>query len=181
VLALVAVTPALADVELRSSDPEAGSTVANPLTTVSLTFSGGLEAGKSSFRVVGPSGDVGTGRASEDGVTEMALDGLTLAPGSYEVRWTAAAEDGHLTRGTFEFAVTDPTPPPATPTPLPSATPSEAPQSSPSPSPAATPAPSPGGGSAPAASTSDLLLPIAAALALVALVGWMLLRPGRAR
>ena len=33
----------------------------------------------------------------------MRLDGLALAAGAYTIRWTAAAQDGHIERGTTDL------------------------------------------------------------------------------
>lgn len=181
----MAVGPALADVELESSDPAAGATVATPPTTIILEFSGPLVEDKSSFALRGADGTIDTGRVSEDDETVMTLAGLDLAPGQYEIRWTAGSEDGHIVRGRLTFAVLEPTPAPATPTPVPSTAPSVAPTTAPTAPPvetaparsgAPTASPDPG---APVASTGDVLLPIVAGLVLVGVVGFLVLRRGR--
>ena len=66
-LALIGGSPALAHASLVSSDPEDRAVVASPPTVVTLRFSEGLDADKSSFRLAGPDGDVGTGRLTKDG------------------------------------------------------------------------------------------------------------------
>ncbi len=178
-LALLVVGPVLADVELASSDPEADATLLVPPTTITLVFSGPLVPGKSSFTVEGPGGEVGTGRVSADDRTVMALDGLDLAPGDYEIRWTAGSEDGHIVRDTLAFTVLEPTPPPATPTPAPTAAPSAAPTAAPTASAAPTAVPEPSsdsGSDTPTASTADVVLPIVAGLVLVGVVGFLVLR-----
>ncbi len=123
VLALLVAAPALAHADLVASTPEDGEVLAVPPTAVELTFSEGLDAGKSSFRLIGPDGDVGTGKAPKDGATTMALEGLALGPGDYRIKWTSVAEDGHIERGSLAFTVSSPTPEPATPTPVPTTAP----------------------------------------------------------
>jgi methionine-rich copper-binding protein CopC len=197
-LAVLAV-PALAHADLVASDPEAGAALETPPGSVRLTFSEGLDAGKSSFRLIGPDGEVGTAKPARDGAKVMRLDDLGLAPGGYTVRWTAAADDGHVERGTFMFTVLEPTPAPATASPAPVATPAAtgtpaATSSATAPSPeatatvpapdATTPAPSAtpvagGGGSPAAGSSADVVIPIVAALALVGGIGLLVLRRSR--
>ena len=113
----------------------------------------------------------------------MTLDGLALTPGAYTIEWTSVADDGDVERGTLSFTVTEPTPAPATPTPAaPRATASTAPSAPPPPSAAATPVPSPSVDPepAPTSSSTDVLFPIIAALALVGVIGALLLRRNRA-
>lgn len=199
-LALALAGPALAHAELATSEPADGAALATPPTAVKLTFTEGLDAGKSSFRLLGPAGEVGTAKPARDGAKVMRLEGLTLVPGAYTIRWTAAARDGHVERGTQAFTVLEPAPAPATTSPeapAPSSEASAAPAgtaaASPAPaapSPAATaipatpvPASTPGGAGtdqAPAAdSGTDTLIPIVAALALVAAIGVLVLRRSR--
>lgn len=184
-LALIGGSPALAHASLVSSDPEDRAVVASPPTVVTLRFSEGLDADKSSFRLAGPDGDVGTGRLTKDGGRVMALEGLTLEPGAYTIKWTVGSKDGHVERGRLTFTVSPPTPPPASasfaPTPAPasvSPAPTTAPTAIPSAAPEASEAPAI---PAPASSTSgtDVLIPIVAGLLLVAGIGVIVLRRTR--
>lgn len=181
-LAFAAAAPVLGHAELDTSDPADGAVLDTPPTTITLTFTEGLDASKSSFRVVLDGTDVATGKADEDGSEVMQATNLDLAPGDYVIRWTSSADDGHIERGRLTFTVTEPTPQPASPTPA--ATEAASVAASPTPSPAITGAPSP----APSASAettpvsssgSDILLPIVAALVIVGVVGYLVLRRGR--
>jgi hypothetical protein len=110
-----------------------------------------------------------------------------LAPGEYTVRWTTnSAEDGEIARGTWSFTVVAaPTAAPtATPTPsatataVASATPvaTEAPTPTAASSPTPEPTPPPSG----ASGGGDVVLPIIAGLAIVAVAGgYLLTRRGR--
>jgi len=159
-LCLVTVTPVLAHAELVSSNPPVGSTVSAAPTTVTLSFSEDMDRATSSFSLVAPDGStVGTGGPAKDGDSTMTLGGLDLAAGTYTVKWTSAAQDGHIERGTFTFTVAEATAAPATPGPT-VASVVAAP---------ATPA-----------SGSDVLLPIVIGLAIVAVVGIAVLRRSRA-
>jgi methionine-rich copper-binding protein CopC len=193
VIPLLVPAAALAHAELETSTPAAGSTVPAPVTEVELRFTEGLDAGRSRFVLEGPAGELGTGRANRDGGRVMRLSGLSLEPGAYTVKVTIASADGHeIERETFPFTVEE-APPSAPPSAAPSDVPaSEAPSAEPSPG---APSPAPGGAGpspvepsptaatdpAPAAdSGGDVLLPIVAALVIVAVVGAWVLRRGRA-
>ena len=178
-LALAAVGPALGHAELVSSDPQDKAVLATPPTVITLTFDEGL-VGKSAFKLLGPDGaTVGTGAPASAGDDTMTLDGLTLTPGVYTIEWTSVADDGDIERGTLSFTVSEPTPAPATPSPAPSQA-SAAPSMTASPAPSDTPAPSPSADTTPVSSTgTDVLLPILAALAIVAVAGAYLLRRNR--
>jgi methionine-rich copper-binding protein CopC len=163
--------------------PEDGEVLTTPPTFVTLAFTEGLNAEKSSFRLVKDGTDVATGSASGDGETTMSAIDLTLVPGDYVIRWTAVADDGHVERGRLTFTVAEQAPSPS-PTPGPTEAASESASASPSASPVATPtatpAPSPSADTTPVASGgTDVLLPIIAALALVGVVAYLVLRRGR--
>ncbi|MHB8892428.1 MAG: copper resistance CopC family protein, partial [Candidatus Limnocylindrales bacterium] len=124
-LALAIVAPALAHVALVRSTPADKAVLDTSPTTITLTFSESLSASDSSFKLIGPTGTVGTGRVGGDDnvmtLSGLVLDGRPLGPGAYEIRWAAKGTDGHLERGKLTFTVTEPTP---TPTPEPTAQPS---------------------------------------------------------
>jgi methionine-rich copper-binding protein CopC len=188
-LALALAGPAFADAELVASNPSDSAILATPPTAVTLRFNQGVDAGKSSFRLTGPDGEVGTGRPARDGGRVMTLDGLDLGPGQFTVKWVVGSEDGHLVRRTLRFTVLEPTVPPA----VPSSAPTDAPASSdpaPTAAPTPTPAPSaepvasvdPGTDADPAAdagSGTDVLVVIVAALVLVGAMGAWILRRSR--
>jgi methionine-rich copper-binding protein CopC len=188
-LILAAAMPVFAHAELVRSDPDDGAVLASPPASITLTFSEGLDAGKSSIKLVGPDGDIARGTPAADGARVMRIKGLALAPGAYTVRWTAAAQDGHVERGTTTFSVTEPTPAPTRPA-APSANPTPTAQTSadaatPRPTAVAAPASAPGSSPAPSGdapagtSTGDVLVPIVAGLLVVGVVGALALRRSR--
>lgn len=169
---------ALAHAELESASPPDGAVLSEPPTEVVLTFSAELNTSKSSVTLHDPAGtEIAKGGVDPADDTVMRLiPAGSLAPGTYEVRWTSVALDGDLLRGTLHFDLTAPTPSPtATPTAAPSATasPPPTPSSSPSPAPSATPGSTSGSG-------DDVILPIIVALIVILLLGMFLLR-GRSR
>jgi len=167
-----------AHAELDTVTPADGSTVDVAPTEIVMTFTEALDASKSSIVVVdGAGATVASGGAvPADSDTTMMLVVPSLEPGAYEIRWTSAsAEDGDIARGVTTFTFT---PPPPTPSPTPTLAPSATPAPTPSPAASAspTPAPSPSGSGTPTSSTSDVLIPIIAAVILVAGLGYWLLR-----
>jgi methionine-rich copper-binding protein CopC len=152
-----------AHAELVTSTPADGETITVIPAEAILTFSEGLAAA-SSFALLDASGaTIATGAPDLADATVMRAALPAMAPGSYQIQWTAVADDGHIERGMFEFAVAEPTAAPATPTPAPTDAPTAAPTPSKEPTagPIATPVPTAGGGSG-AAGGMDVVLPIIA-------------------
>jgi methionine-rich copper-binding protein CopC len=107
VLSALATAPAFAHAHLESSIPADGSTVTAP-TSLTLTFSEGLELAFSGATVTGPAGAVllqpATLDPADPEVLVVPLD-TPLPPGSYTVDWHALASDGHKTTGSYSFTV----------------------------------------------------------------------------
>jgi methionine-rich copper-binding protein CopC len=183
VVALLLALPAdvAAHSELVTADPPDGAVLTAPPAEVVLTFSDTLNPAKSSVTLHDAGGmQIATGGVDPADDKVMRLDPPALISGTYEIRWTSAASDGDILRGTLHFELAAPTP---TPTTVPTATPTEAPSPSPTPSSeaSASPAPAPSASPGPASgSGGDVLLPILAALVLVGILGATLLR-GRSR
>ena len=156
---------ALAHAQLVSSDPADGSAVPFP-STITLTFDDDLDAAKSQFQVVDASGGVvATGHVTAADAKTMQATGLSLAWGPCQVRWTAVASDGDLTRGTISFTVIQP------------GAVSVAPSVS-AHGPSTAPAASADAGST-TGSGADAILPIVVGLVLVGVVGLFVLRRSR--
>jgi methionine-rich copper-binding protein CopC len=163
--------------ELKTPSPADNATLAAQPEEILLTFTEELDA-KSSVTLHDPSG-AQIAKAGVDATDNTAmripLSSLTLAPGTYEIRWTSVATDGDILHGILHFTLTAPSPTP-TVAPTASAAPSETAAPSASPSLIASPSPSPSGGGTTTTSTSDLVIPIVAALILIALFGAWLVR-----
>ncbi len=172
-MVLTLAAPVQAHAELVSSDPANKAVLATPPATITLTFSEDLDASKSSFKLLGTAGTVGTGKVAGT-ATAMSLDGLALGPGDYTIEWTSMALDGDLLRGTLTFTVAASTPSGAPSTAAPSTAPSAPPAASP-----ATPSPSPSADGSIQAASGDATLPIIAALVIVGAVGLFVLRRSR--
>ncbi len=168
---------------LETATPKDGATVEGSPPVISGTYSEAMTTSGSSLVLLGPDGkQVASGGVDPANDTRMAIDPVPdLAPGMYTVKSTTkSAADGDIDRKEWSFTVVQaPTPTPtlaSSATAAPSVT---APPASASPTPNASPAPSAavdgtsGGG-------GDVVLPIVAALAIVALGGALLLgRRGR--
>ncbi len=178
---LLGLTPAIvrAHAQLLESTPTADTVITTVPPEIVLTFDD-LLLPSSSFELVDSRGlTVLTGAVDTGDAHALRATLPVLADGVFEVRWTAATDDGHIERATFQFTIAVATPAPSTPKPsaAPTATPSAAPSIAPSPAsslPAATAAPSAGDGGE--TSSSDVLVSIAAALVVVAGVAFGLMR-----
>jgi methionine-rich copper-binding protein CopC len=178
-LAMPAVVAAHA--ELQSTSPEAGTTVDVSPDVVSATFDDDLVASRSSIRVIAPDGSTeATGGVVADDLKTLSVDVPPLGPATYQVRWAAATEDGHLERGRFEFTVAE------APSPAPTAAPTQASAAPPStsaaptgppttPSPVAvSPAPSttPDGSESGSESLGQIAIIALAGIAIGLAIGW---------
>jgi methionine-rich copper-binding protein CopC len=188
-VALVAIlilpTAVAAHAELQTATPKDGATVTGSPPAISGTYSEAMTKSGSSLVLLGPDGkQVATGGVDPANNKRMAIDPVPdLVPGTYTVKSTTkSAADGDVDRKEWSFTVV----PAPTPTPTPTLAPSAsaapsvtAPPASASRTANASPAPSAavdgtssGGG--------DVVLPIIAALAIVAVGGALLLgRRGR--
>jgi len=176
---------AFAHAELQRSIPDNGETLTDPVTVVTGTYSQDLAA-NSKLLVKDASGaTVATGTVDPGNVRRMvARPDAPLGNGTYEVQSTSvSADDGDIERVQWTFTVAVAASPSPTEVPSVSAG-TSSPEATQSvvPSASATEAPSPS--PAPGDSTSDssnVILPIIAALAIVAIGGVYLLNRNRGR
>jgi copper resistance protein C len=185
IAALLAPSAVLADAKLVSSTPEAGSTVTE-LAQVVLTFNEPLNADRSSIVLRAGGTRVAAGGVDPGDATRMVVQVPNAQAGDYEVRYTAASQDGHLVRDTFTFTLAEPAvtasaePPasaPAAATPTAMATATPAGTASPPPLASATPVPSAAPPDNAGGAVGDVVIPIVAALALIAVAaGWLFRR-----
>jgi methionine-rich copper-binding protein CopC len=116
-LALSALVPAAASahVQLTAASPAAGSEAKAP-RTIALTFSAPVDQATAAASIVMttmPGMDDHGEMAIRNFTASWSPDGKTLTlslrkplpAGTYEVRWQAAAADGHAMRGTTQFTV----------------------------------------------------------------------------
>ncbi len=123
---LLSVAPSIvrAHAALLASTPTADSTVDAVPSEIVLTFDDPLLPETSSFEVIDSAGaSVLSGSVDTADAHVMRATPGGLGTGAFEVRWTAATDDGHIERGTFRFTVAAGTEPPATAAPTTSPTP----------------------------------------------------------
>ncbi len=109
VLLAVGVTPALAHALLLRSIPDANAALDRSPAQVELFMSEGLDASFSKITVLDTTGktvDAGDSRVDPADPTHMTVSLPSLPDGVYTVAWKAlSSTDGHVTTGTFPFAV----------------------------------------------------------------------------
>lgn len=109
-----------AHAELVETTPADGATVEGSPSEIVAVFSAALED-NSSLQLRNEAGDtIAEGGLDPDDAERLVISPvLELAPGEYEVRWTAATDDGHVERDTWTFTVVTPASPDPTATPSP--------------------------------------------------------------
>ena len=105
-LAVTAVTPAVAHTDLVSSDPADGQTLSAPPQKLTMRFGEDILDGGA--RVVAEDdrgAEVALGPVQVAGPDLIATWPQTAAAGKYTVAWRAVSDDGHPLEGTFAFTV----------------------------------------------------------------------------
>jgi methionine-rich copper-binding protein CopC len=179
VFALAIPAIASAHAEVVKATPAAGSTVTEPVSEVVVTYTEDL-TDDSRLGVLDENGvRIAVGRVDPANKRRMVatLDPAVSA-GTFTVRSTAIAGDGHIERTEWTFTVAVPaTPSPTTAeqsSPPATSEPSATPGPTASPAPTASPPPGSGTGSG-----TDVIVPIIAALAIVTIGAGFLLSRGR--
>lgn len=178
----------MAHAELETSTPKDGATVEGTPTEIVGTYSEAMDSAGSSLKLLDAAGtQIATGGVDPADEKRMAITDLPeLAPGIYTVKSTTkSALDGDLDRKEWTFTVE--LAPSPSPTPTPTATPAPsatiAPTSTtatPSASPAASATPTPSADGGTTSTGGDVLLPIIAAVVIVAAVaGYLFTRRDR--
>ncbi|MDA8085753.1 MAG: copper resistance protein CopC [Nitrospiraceae bacterium] len=90
------------------SEPEVGSTVSGPVTSVRIWFDSDLEPLFSTIVVKNSAGkqvDKGDSHVAPSNDALLTVDVPPLPPGKYHVYWSVVARDTHRTEGDFTFTV----------------------------------------------------------------------------
>jgi hypothetical protein len=106
-VSLAVASNAFAHAAPTSRDPAPDAEVSAP-ATVTIRFSEPLERAFSKIALVGADGKPAATAASQVDAQDkktMQLELQPLVPGRYTVQWTAVAEDGHRTKGSYAFSV----------------------------------------------------------------------------
>jgi methionine-rich copper-binding protein CopC len=102
---LAVATPAWAHSRLEHTSPVDGSTIAAPMSSITLTFNERVHGDFTTVVVEGPGGvsySRGHVRVVDDNVFQ---DVYPLRSGAYAVSWRAVSADGHPVDGQFRFTV----------------------------------------------------------------------------
>lgn len=167
----------LGHAELDTASPGPGDEVVGSPAEIVATFTQDLDMSRTTMEVRDADGTtVAEDPERGDGRRELRLALPDLAPGEYEVRWTAfSAEDSELERGRYTFTVL----PAPSPSPGPTAAPTAGATAAPSAGPPTPPAATPAASAAPAPTDGGVaaLLPIGiAAVVLIGIAAWLLRR-----
>ncbi len=106
-LAAACTASLLAHLSVVKTAPADTSTVREAPARVQVWFTQQPSPRISRLEVSGPAGEVEIGDSEidrEDRSISAAVRG-TLGPGTYEVAWRTAGNDGHVQRGTFTFSI----------------------------------------------------------------------------
>jgi methionine-rich copper-binding protein CopC len=104
-LAMAFPAVALAHAKMTTSTPKDGSTVAAGVSEIELGFSASLRVSMVHVRDANKR-EIPLKSALPTSFSPFVKFNVdALGPGSYEVSWTAVAEDGHVMKGNFAFSV----------------------------------------------------------------------------
>jgi methionine-rich copper-binding protein CopC len=98
-------TTALAHAKMTASKPADGSTVTAGVSEIELNFSHPLRLSMVHVRDAAQHDVPLKSQLPTPLASVVKVDVESLTPGSYQVSWTAVAEDGHVMKGTFAFSV----------------------------------------------------------------------------
>jgi methionine-rich copper-binding protein CopC len=105
VCGIVAAAPCMAHAKLRSSSPANNAHLTQAPKTLTLNFSEAARLAVLKLMREGNEVPVPLDKDAKAGQT-FTLTLPALSPGNYTVQWTAvAADDGHVTRGSFVFSI----------------------------------------------------------------------------
>jgi methionine-rich copper-binding protein CopC len=178
---ILAPTVVLGHAELATASPADKATVTGSPPEIVFAFTEPVVPAKSSLKLVNSRGAIVADGSTVDPADAKKMHLLVppQPPGTYTVRWiTASTVDGDIAHGTTTFTIVAASPSPSV-SPSAAVTPSVAASEAVSPSaPAASPSvsPSPSGDTGTTTSTSDAIIPVIAAVVILAALGLWLLR-----
>ena len=102
---MAAAGPCMAHAKLQSSTPANNAQLAAAPKTLTLTFNEAAQLALLKLVVDGKEIPIPLDKDAKPGLT-YTLNLPALSPGHYTVQWTAlAADDGHVTKGSFVFSI----------------------------------------------------------------------------
>lgn len=107
-------SPASAHPYYLSSTPSANAVVSTAPSSITISYTEGLDYTYCHVSLVSPAGKtLTTKRVPAPGASELKVIPPPLGKGTYAVEWTAIGDDGHVVQGTFGFSVGAPSANPA--------------------------------------------------------------------
>jgi methionine-rich copper-binding protein CopC len=98
--------PCVAHAKLQGSSPAKDAQLAEPPKTLTLTFNEAAQVAVLKLTGGGKEIPIPVDKSAKASPS-FTFPLPALAPGSYTVQWTAvAADDGHVTKGSFAFSIT---------------------------------------------------------------------------
>lgn len=104
---LLASRPAHAHAILEDSQPAQDGTVPTGTVAIVLRYNSRIDKARSRIVLTGPDHDRTPLAMSQIGPPDVLAASAELKPGTYTIRWSVLATDGHLTRGDVRFTVTE--------------------------------------------------------------------------
>jgi len=103
-LLLACASPVWAHAKPQHTSPQAGKTVTAP-SELRIDFSETLEPAFSHLQLVSPQGKPVPLPQAQVSAKTLRVQLPQLSAGTYQVKWTAVARDGHHTQGQYSFSV----------------------------------------------------------------------------
>jgi methionine-rich copper-binding protein CopC len=105
--AVLSTQSAVGHAKLQTSSPPDHAQLAAAPSSLTLTFSENAQLAMLELKTVSKNIPLPLDRGAKPATT-IKVGLPVLGPGTYEVKWTAlAADDGHITKGSFSFTVLD--------------------------------------------------------------------------
>ncbi len=104
-LGTLAAGPSFSHAKLQSSSPAANAQLSEAPKALTLKFNEAAQIAVLKLVVNGKELPIAIDKAATP-AAEITIALPALAPGDYQVQWTAlAADDGHVTKGAFSFSI----------------------------------------------------------------------------
>ncbi len=91
---------------LMDSTPKQNSTVKGPDVDITLRYNVRIDGGRSRVELIGPDGKETTlPLAKQPSPERLQCKATGMKPGTYKLKWSVLASDGHMSKGEVPFTV----------------------------------------------------------------------------